>query len=100
MTSEKAARPAHEAWLPGFIDLIGRRFGHHVPDRRMSTVRRAVIDAYVASGEESLDDYRDRLAEMPLDSPYVTELVSMRFLAEFHRIVFGEVVSFPLARGT
>jgi chemotaxis protein methyltransferase CheR len=76
MTNEKAGYPVNEAWLPAFIEVISRRFGHHVPDRRVSTVRRAVIDAYVASGEGSLDAYRDRLADMPLDSPCVAELVS------------------------
>lgn len=76
MMSERIGYPVTETWLPAFIELISRRFGHHVPERRVSTVRRAVIDAYVASGEGSLDAYRDRLAEMPLDSPCVAELVS------------------------
>jgi chemotaxis protein methyltransferase CheR len=75
MNLVKEAPVARADWLLAILGVVSTRFGQVIPDRRLSTFRQAVLEAYVASGAASLEEYRSRVATDALESPLVADLL-------------------------
>jgi chemotaxis protein methyltransferase CheR len=75
MNLVKGAPVARGEWLQAILGVVSARFGQVIPDRRLSTFRQAVLEAYVASGAASLEEYRSRIATDALESALVADLI-------------------------
>lgn len=61
--------------LPAVLRAVCARFGQAIPERRFASFRTAVLEAYVASGERSLEEYEKRIVGDALESPLVVDLL-------------------------
>ena len=90
---------APDSWAEELLSIVRSRFGHDVPERRREALRRAAVEAYLASEEPSLGAYVLKVATAPLESPCVAELVkritvkeSYFFRDEVTHATLGEIL--------